>query len=692
MRSVHCLPLDKRSEYSTFHPQCSKVSVSPHPSSGTSVNSSSSPHEFPLRVSTLKAPSHRKNQHQYNSSRKIRGRTALVRNGQRQTRRHYGGIQSPSSDAGLREAWQASQNVIASLRNENHLLQCQLKNCQEELKTVQRQCKVQNARLTKAIGRESDTPTTIDRLNAEVRALQIHLRRQREATKSAEKRAIVAEARLAEKREYKTTNPQGPNAISTTDADASARNEIRKRAIAAEAPKAEVEEEKQKIKELLRKVEMMEWNHRAEQNSAIDQIRKLRKFCNDLQAQLETTTRSLQEKTKLLELQNIYSQRLPKSVILQNAGLEFSRKAGCEINGEEALQSHSTNRRLARCCQPPPPLSAKANSMLEKRRGRTRAAGCSISGMVAKMKSGFFSRPYVSNAQELCETPEYKSFPNSVINRNGCSNRSPKLDFDTDLNAQAFLQVKERRERENGEDDLINIAVKSAVNSTGRDEEAIPESQENDNFTHKTIGSKRDLFLCCTEPVSVTEIITSIKEDAPDTIIPDTIIHELKAERKQISECHNSPQNKGDDITSINEAVSNATHLESIPWPEDTNRSTGSREELLWESIFGKKESEDSTTSQYVPTAIDANDKKTFLNSRKATGGDTLRQGGSRSQVHLTSDEEQVESEGELHRAVKKDKGGVEGRAVVQVGAEQEIEARGVRKRRRAQLVAWTTG
>lgn len=39
---------------------------------------------------------------------------------------------------------------------------------------------------------------------------------------------------------------------------------------------------------------MMERNHRTEQNSAIDHIRKLRKFSNDLQAQLETAIRNLQ--------------------------------------------------------------------------------------------------------------------------------------------------------------------------------------------------------------------------------------------------------------------------------------------------------------------------------------------------------------------------------------------------------------
>ncbi|KAM3175698.1 hypothetical protein ACTXT7_008026 [Hymenolepis weldensis] len=54
-----------------------------------------------------------------------------------------------SSELGLGDTWEANQNLIASLKSENHYLKCQLKQCQGELKTVQRQCKVQNARLTK---------------------------------------------------------------------------------------------------------------------------------------------------------------------------------------------------------------------------------------------------------------------------------------------------------------------------------------------------------------------------------------------------------------------------------------------------------------------------------------------------------------------------------------------------------------
>lgn len=92
-------------------------------------------------------------------------------------------------------------------------------------------------------------PTTIDRLNAEVRALQIHLRRQREATKAAEKRAVEAEVRLVEKRDHKVTNRRGSSAVSgATDASASAQNEVGEQAIADEALKNDLKEEKQRVK------------------------------------------------------------------------------------------------------------------------------------------------------------------------------------------------------------------------------------------------------------------------------------------------------------------------------------------------------------------------------------------------------------------------------------------------------------
>ncbi len=48
------------------------------------------------------------------------------------------------------------------------------------------------------------------------------------------------------------------------------------------------------FQELQKKIELIERNHRTEQSNANDQIRKMRKFTNDLQSQLEMVTRNLQ--------------------------------------------------------------------------------------------------------------------------------------------------------------------------------------------------------------------------------------------------------------------------------------------------------------------------------------------------------------------------------------------------------------
>ncbi|VDD79846.1 unnamed protein product [Mesocestoides corti] len=176
------------------------------------------------------------------------------------------------SEFGL-EAWEISQNLIAQLRSENDQLKRELKNCRVELKTVERQCKVQSARLTKVVGREADMPGVIDRLTAEVRSLQIQLRRKHEQAETAEKKASEMEHRLLpllDRREHKTT---GSSVSGDQQMSGAASDEAGKHTQALESLQAILEEERQ--------------SHR--------------------------------EKTKLLELQNIYSQRLPKSALTHSS-------------------------------------------------------------------------------------------------------------------------------------------------------------------------------------------------------------------------------------------------------------------------------------------------------------------------------------------------------------------------------------
>ncbi|VDM24041.1 unnamed protein product [Hydatigera taeniaeformis] len=186
-------------------------------------------------------------QHKLQQQRRYRRHRSGIRGckSSQQQRRQYHHRLQPSLETELSlEAWQASQNLIASLRSENHLLQNQLKECRVELRTVQRQCKVQSARLSKAVGREAEMPALVDRLNAEVRAMQIQLRRKQEAIDVAERRALEAEARLLPllgKRNHKSATVSSPPS-------ANEQEEMKRRTQALDAMQTTLEEERRKFR------------------------------------------------------------------------------------------------------------------------------------------------------------------------------------------------------------------------------------------------------------------------------------------------------------------------------------------------------------------------------------------------------------------------------------------------------------
>ncbi|KAL7055684.1 hypothetical protein AAHC03_022824 [Spirometra sp. Aus1] len=228
------------------------------------------------------------------------------------------------------EVWEANQCMIAQLRSENEQLKRELKECQLELKTVQRQCKVQGVRLTKAVGREAEMPMLVDRLNAEVRSLQIQLRRKSEQVENAERRAAELEQRmmpLLEQRERESKQQRDGSGLSA-----------KRQQHLIEAQKVSLEREQKANAALKRRLELMERNQKYEQNNSNEQIRKLRRVIAELQNQLADTTRQLQEKLKLLELQNIYSQRLPKAACTLAATLSGTTTSnGSGINSKSGV-------------------------------------------------------------------------------------------------------------------------------------------------------------------------------------------------------------------------------------------------------------------------------------------------------------------------------------------------------------------
>ncbi|VUZ46644.1 unnamed protein product [Hymenolepis diminuta] len=302
-----------------------------------------------------------------------------------------------SSELGLGDTWEANQNLIASLKSENHYLKCQLKQCQGELKTVERQCKVQNARLTKTVSKELEMPELINRLNGEIRALQFHLNRQREATAAAEKRAGNAETRLRERREVRDAPDDSENF----------RKIAKKQIRANEALKIELEDERRKVKDLQRKVDTMEQKLRAEQNLANEQIRKLRKNCGDLQTKLENTERNLQ---------NIYTQRIPKTALMKNAELDFQQAPNCYI--DEVLNSISTSYRQASRSQPPPTLTSRANKIPKRNPRKPQATNCTISNMITKRNDNSFAPPNAGDVLGTFEKVEHRESFKSMDEKN----------------------------------------------------------------------------------------------------------------------------------------------------------------------------------------------------------------------------------------------------------------------------------
>ncbi|KAL5104198.1 Lebercilin [Taenia crassiceps] len=557
----------------------------PTPFMSNKLHSSSTPS---TNVITLQPPpsTHQQSQ-QHRRYRRHRSGVRISKSGKQQRQHHRHRLQ-PSLDSELSlEAWQASQNLIASLRSENHLLQSQLKDCRVELRTVQRQCKVQSARLTKAVGRETEMPALVDRLNAEVRAMQVQLRRKQEAVDVAERRALEAEARLLpllEKRNHKS-------ATVSSAAPVNEQEEIKKRTQAVDALQTTLEEERRKVRDLQKKMELVERNHKAEQATANEQIRKMRKFVGELQAQLNIVNRNLQEKTKLLELQNIYSQRLPKSVVTQAAALEFQLERGRNsgrlgLDGDshnEALQRHYVNHRLTSSRSPP----GGANEVTGKRR-RSRHTVCPISSMVAKMKSGLFTRSYTTtnNSHEgdgtAVERKEVSSTAGNLLSR------SRKLVADAGQNLPVPV-ARGRKKKETGDRDAggQTTTTHDVEDDADSDDADMPDLQDNlDKGNGKPDSTEK------------SKLAKSAKEISKDST-SDSNLRELKEELERIVKRHEASTAKVEEVkTKLSEEQSEALSSDKLD---------ASREELLWKSIFGKATSEDAildpATLQYLPSS-----------------------------------------------------------------------------------------
>ncbi|GAA51310.1 lebercilin [Clonorchis sinensis] len=198
--------------------------------------------------------------------------------------------------------WESLQLQLAEAHSQNVLLQRQLQECRVELKTVQRQNKLQAARLNKAIGQEADMPRIIDHMTADIRSLQSRLREKTNQYYAAQQ---------------KISELQRRNAILQKECDEKQNLDgsvIKKQVSRLDEILGELDREKKKVAALQHQLELANRSQKHQANIANSRIRQLRKNCRELESQLADLTQRLQEKIKLLELHNIYSQRLPKCI------------------------------------------------------------------------------------------------------------------------------------------------------------------------------------------------------------------------------------------------------------------------------------------------------------------------------------------------------------------------------------------
>ncbi|KAK4468080.1 hypothetical protein MN116_008069 [Schistosoma mekongi] len=207
--------------------------------------------------------------------------------------------------------WESSQLALADANSIIVQLNKELKDCKLELKTLQRQYKLQAVRLDKAIGQEADMPQIVDRLNAEIRSLQIRLREktqqsnvdQRKINELYQRIYVLEKTAMDEKHsqsqfndEESTVTRQRSNKITDIPID--------------------LKVEKKKNSQLQHQMDMLTKNHKHEINTINEKLRCLQRKCQQLEMKLHERTQQLHEKTKLLELQNVHNHCISKNVIL----------------------------------------------------------------------------------------------------------------------------------------------------------------------------------------------------------------------------------------------------------------------------------------------------------------------------------------------------------------------------------------
>ncbi|CAH8573583.1 unnamed protein product [Schistosoma intercalatum] len=210
------------------------------------------------------------------------------------------------------DRWESNQFALADANSLIIQLNKELKDCKLELKTLQRQYKMQAVRLDKAIGQEADMPQIVDRLNSEIRTLQVRLREKtlqscidQRKIHELQQRIYVLEKTIDEKHNQSQYTDEGSSVS-------------HKRNNKTYDISIELQEEKKRNSQLKHQLDVLTKNHKQQINMNNEKLRSLRQEYQHLKDKLHERTQQLQEKKKLLELQNVYSHRIPKNLILSH--------------------------------------------------------------------------------------------------------------------------------------------------------------------------------------------------------------------------------------------------------------------------------------------------------------------------------------------------------------------------------------
>ncbi|VDP98951.1 unnamed protein product [Trichobilharzia regenti] len=222
---------------------------------------------FPIRRNA----SHRSKSKQHHQ-------TVQTKSNQILTKKVYPNVSCSSShitaSSGLLEMWESNQLALAEANSTIVQLNKELKECKLELKT--------------AIGQEADMPQIIDRLNSEVRTLQLRLR-EKTLQSSADQRKISELLHRVYLLEKSSTCDDKQNQ-SLDNGSLQSRKKLNK----SENTTSELDEEKKKNTKLKHEIHVLTKNFKQQINSTNEKLRCLREKYQILEKSLQEKSLQLQ--------------------------------------------------------------------------------------------------------------------------------------------------------------------------------------------------------------------------------------------------------------------------------------------------------------------------------------------------------------------------------------------------------------